>query len=178
MPMAATKPWTLEELDLLPEDGSKYELVYGELFVTPAPSNQHESIAVRLARMLDRYAEANDLGFAYRPRAIVQRRGSRGEPDIMVRPLGALDMSWDDAPLPILVAEILSPSSRRLERERKRAFYIDDLRIPYYWIVDPEKRVITIVAPGRPDVVCAQWAEWHPSGARAPLVVDVQRLFD
>ena len=178
MHMAATKPWTLEELDLLPEDGNKYELVHGELFMTPAPTYHHETIAARLARLLDRYAEANDLGLVYRPRSIVQRRGSRGEPDIMVREAGVSRISWDDVSIPILVAEILSPSSRRRERERKRAFYIDDLKIPHYWIVDPAKRVITIVSPGRPDVVCAEAAEWHPSGAGAPLVVDVQRLFD
>ena len=178
MHMAATKPWTLEELDLLPDDGNKYELVHGELFVTPAPTHNHETIAVRLARVLDRYAEANDLGFAYRPRAIIQRRGSRCEPDIMVRAAGASHMSWDDVPLPILVAEILSPSSRRHERERKRAFYIDDLKVPDYWIVDPKKRVIAVVRPGRADVVCGESVEWQPAGTAAPLVVDVQRLFD
>ena len=178
MHMAATKPWTLEELDQLPEDGNKYELVHGELFVTPAPTHNHETIVARLARVLDRYAEANDLGFVYRPRAIVQRRGSRGEPDIMVCKPGAARVTWEEAPLPILVAEILSPSSRRRERERKRAFYINDLRIPDYWIVDPDKRVITRVKPGCADVVCNASLEWHPAGATAPLVVDVQRLFE
>ncbi|HKS06816.1 MAG TPA: hypothetical protein VJR92_10920 [Gemmatimonadaceae bacterium] len=52
--MAATKPWTLEELDLLPEDGNKYELVHGELLVTPAPNQDHETLAALLSARLVR----------------------------------------------------------------------------------------------------------------------------
>ena len=44
----ATKRWTLEELHSLPDDGNKYELVRGELFVTPPPTVDHETILARL----------------------------------------------------------------------------------------------------------------------------------
>src|SRR3954464_1486124 len=64
------KRWTLEELHSLPDDGNKYELIHGELFVTPAPSDGHETISARLTRMLDPYVEAQGLGFVYRPRAV------------------------------------------------------------------------------------------------------------
>ena len=47
-----TKVWTLEELHSLPDDGNKYELVHGELFVTPPPTVDHEEIAARLDRVL------------------------------------------------------------------------------------------------------------------------------
>ena len=50
---ATTKVWTLEELHSLPDDGNKYELIRGELFVTPAPTNDHETISARLTRLLD-----------------------------------------------------------------------------------------------------------------------------
>src|SRR5947207_14395261 len=50
-----TKTWTLEEVHSLPDDGNKYELVRGELFVTPPPNEQHESIAAKLNRILDPY---------------------------------------------------------------------------------------------------------------------------
>ena len=57
--MASTKVWTLEELDALPEDGNKYELVRGELFVTPPPTYDHETILARLTRLIEPYVAAN-----------------------------------------------------------------------------------------------------------------------
>src|SRR6516164_7222845 len=108
---AAIKHWTLDELHRLPDDGNKYELVRGELFVTPPPSDDHETILARLSRMLEPFGAAQRLGFVYHPRAVVRAEGSEAEPDLMVRgskPAGGRD--WDDAPIPILVIEVLSGS--------------------------------------------------------------------
>ena len=69
---AAIKHWTLEELHRLPDDGNKYELVRGELFVTPPPSDDHETIIAKLARRLEPFVEAQHLGFVYHPRAVVR----------------------------------------------------------------------------------------------------------
>jgi Uma2 family endonuclease len=63
-----TKTWTLEELHSLPDDGNKYELVHGEMFVTPGPSYEHETILAWLNGALVPYVAANDLGFVYHPR--------------------------------------------------------------------------------------------------------------
>ena len=100
----AVKKWTLAELHRLPEDGNKYELVYGELFVTPAPTYEHETILAKLARILDPYVAAHGLGFVYHPRAVVQRKGSEVEPDLQVcqlHPRGTRMRSWRTAPIPI-----------------------------------------------------------------------------
>src|SRR6266550_3581132 len=105
----ATKRWTLEELHSLPDDGNKYELVRGELFVTPPPTPGHETTASRLARILEPYVAKQQLGFVYRPRAVVRFEGSEVEPDLMVRqPPAAPNVRWEDMPVPILVAEIIS----------------------------------------------------------------------
>ena len=56
------KKWTLEELHSLPDDGNKYELIRGQLFVTPPPTDAHETICARLHRLLDPYVAANGLG--------------------------------------------------------------------------------------------------------------------
>src|SRR6185503_8787387 len=91
MHMPKTKQrWTFAEFHALPDDGNKYEFVDGELLVTPPPTDDHETIAVRLARILDRYVEAQGLGYVYRPRAVfrVERR-VEVEPDLMVRQLAA-----------------------------------------------------------------------------------------
>ena len=54
--------WTIGDLYSLPDDGNKYELIRGQLFVTPPPTDAHETIGVRLHRLLDPYVAANGLG--------------------------------------------------------------------------------------------------------------------
>ena len=170
-----THGWTLEELHRLPDDGNKYELVRGELFVTPPPSVGHEELASRLSRILDRYAEAAGLGHVYRPRAVLRALGSEVEPDLMVRTPSGRDVDWADAPLPILIVEILSGSTRRRDHMQKREFYLD-AGVPEDWIVDGRQRTIRIVRSDHDDVLAAESLAWHPPGAAAPLVVDVQKF--
>src|SRR5262249_41133212 len=79
-----TKRWTLAEVHSLPDDGNKYELIDGELFVTPAPAPIHERILERLTFVLDPYVRANGLGAVYHPRSVVQFRRSEAEPDLMI----------------------------------------------------------------------------------------------
>ena len=148
-----TGGWTLPELHRLPDDGNKYELVRGELFVTPPPSVAHEELASVLGRILDRYVDAWGLGRVYRPRAVIQVMESQVEPDLMVRPiLKMVSDSWARAPLPILVVEILSGSTRRRDHVQKRELYLD-VGVPEYWIVDGDERTIRVVRPGRDDFV-------------------------
>jgi Uma2 family endonuclease len=78
--------WTIEQLHSLPDDGNKYELIRGQLLVTPAPTVGHETILARLTRLLDPYVEAHDLGLVYRPKAVIRiGTDSEVEPDLMVR---------------------------------------------------------------------------------------------
>ena len=171
------KKWTLEELHSLPDDGNKYELVRGELFVTPPPTDDHEVIAARLARILDPYVEQNRLGYVFRPRAVFRFEGSEVEPDLMVRreqQKGTKD--WDEAPHPTLIVEILSPSTRRRDQNQKREYYVDS-RIPEYWIVDPDRRVFLVIRPGQPDVEVRDVLTWLPPGTTSPLTFDVARVF-
>ncbi len=173
-----TKQWTLTELHRLPDDGNRYELVRGELFVTPAPSDPHEEIAAKLARLIDPYAAKHGLGYVYRPRAVMMFDGSQAEPDLMVRrPHPDEDHpTWETAPIPSLVAEIASRTTRRRDRNEKRALYMD-AGVPEYWIVDAADRTITIVKPERVDEVVRDRTCWHPHGASAPLCFAVNEVF-
>jgi Uma2 family endonuclease len=171
-----TDGWTLDELHRLPDDGNKYELVRGELFVTPPPSVGHEELAAVLGRILDNYVAASRLGRVHRPRAVLRVLESEVEPDLMVRPAAAHDVDWADAPLPILVVEILSDSTRRRDHVQKREFYLD-AGVPEYWIVDGKQRSIRVVKTARQDVVAAESLSWHPPGAGEPLVIDVRGFF-
>jgi Uma2 family endonuclease len=114
----------------------------------------------------------------YHPRAVVQFQGSEVEPDLMVRqPHPRRKDGWAAWPKPILIVEIGSPSTRRRDREHKRNFYVTDLVIPEYWIVDPERREFVVVRPGVPNVVAKDRVTWRPSGTDATLEIDVQSIF-
>src|SRR5262249_23154418 len=165
MHMAAqAKEWTLEEVHSLPDDGNKYELVRGQLFVTPPPSFEHEHIGTRLHRVLDPYVRTQRLGEVFRPRSVMRFQGSETEPDLIV--LSAVDRTTycDNMPIPILIVEILSPSTRRRYLGDKRSFYLD-AGVGDYWIVDPEQKTIRSIASGREDIVARESLSWKPSGA-------------
>ena len=171
------KRWTLEELHSLPDDGNKYELVRGDLFVTPAPSPAHEAIANALAEIIEPYVRVRALGKVFRPRAVVRLEDSETEPDLMVRAVPhPLPDSWDDMPRPILLVEVLSDTTRRRDQVDKRRLYVD-AKIPDYWIIDGEARTIRVVRPGLDDIFSKGLVSWHPEGAAEPLVVDAAELF-
>ena len=168
--------WTLEELHRLPDDGNKYELVRGELFVTPAPSPAHERLAVVLSDILWDYVRRHGLGRVFHPRAVVRFQGSEVEPDIMVRAWTERPTDWNEAPVPLLVVEILSDVTRRRDPGPKREFY-RDAGVPCYWIVDGDSRSIRAIRFGAEDTIAADVLTWHPDGAAEPLVVDIPALF-
>jgi Uma2 family endonuclease len=173
-----TKQWTLEEVHSLPDDGNRYELVRGELFVTPPPTDPHETIGARLSHLLFAYVEREKLGYVYRPQAVMRFEGSEVEPDLMVRqPNANPDPTWDNAPTPILVVEIHSPSTRRRDLIQKRSLYME-AGVEEYWMVDEEQRTITSVRRDRQDVVTRGELEWHPNGAAAPLTLSIADVFD
>lgn len=170
--------WTVPDLYRLPEDGNTYELVHGELFVTPAPSVPHQELVSALTEVLFPYVAMHRIGRLHFPHSVV-RVGSHSqvEPDLMVRPITARRAtSWDTAPRPILVVEVTSGTTARRDRIQKRSLYLD-AGIPEYWIVDREHRTITVVRPGSDDAELPGELVWHPAGAAERLTIDVRRLF-
>ena len=174
----ATKRWTLEELHSLPDDGNKYELVRGELFVTPPPNVDHETVAARLTQILAPYVSEHRLGYVYHPRSVLRFEGSEVEPDLMVRqPPSTANVSWEKMPIPILVVEIISDSTRRRDWGPKRDFYMD-AGVAEYWIVDPSRTTITIVRKEETDRVVRDQLSWQPIESAAPLVVELAAAFE
>ena len=135
-----TRPWTRADLVRLPDDGNRYEVLDGQLLVTPQASVPHQGIAGRLFRLVAAYCDEHAIGQAFAPGAV---RFARNElqPDVEVVPGIAppLPENWEDLPLPILVVEVLSESTRRRDREDKRSAYLG-LGIAEYWIVDRRER--------------------------------------
>lgn len=174
------REWTLEDLDRLPEDGNRYEVVYGELFVTPAPSTAHERIVARLNAVLVPYVEREQLGRVYHPRSIVRHRGSQAEPDLMVRSEltrgTRKDADWNVAPVPMLIVEVVSAYTRLRDRGAKKRLY-REAGVAEYWIVDAEDESVTVARVNGEELEDREVLRWEPAGASAPLEIDLGWLF-
>jgi Uma2 family endonuclease len=171
------KRWTLDEVHSLPDDGNKYELVNGELFVTPPPTDHHETILARLTHLLGPYVSRNGLGLIYHPRAVIRVAGSEVEPDLMVRqPAPRANTDWQHVPTPLLVVEVFSDSTRRRDQVQKRHFYLD-AGIAEYWMLDPNRRATVVVQADRPDCLVSDVLTWSPPGASSPLAVRLADVF-
>jgi len=179
MPQMETR-WTAERVRALPNDGNRYELVSGELVVTPAPSQVHQSILSALFEQLGPYLRANGIGrILWSPADLAFGEDEILQPDLFVLPAslqrGAL--AWTDVTSLLLAVEVLSPSTARYDRTLKRKRY-QRAGVPEYWIVDPDARVVERWRPTdeRPEVV-AEILEWRPLADAPPLLLDLPALF-
>ncbi len=173
----ATGAWTLDQVHRLPNDGNRYELLDGELFVTPPPSPAHELLALRLRRLLEPYVYTHQLGDVFGPRSVVRMFGSEVEPDLMLRPsTETVANSWEEMPVPLLVVEVLSRTTSRRDQLQKREYYLR-VGVNEYWIVDGAARAIRVVSASGTDVLETGELVWHPERATAPLVIDVDAYF-
>src|SRR6266571_2744160 len=117
---------TYEDYVRLPDDGRRYEILDGELEVSPAPAPRHQRVLLNLLRIVDRHVEERDLGLVYVAagrEAIVTERAIEGPPDLAV--------------------EILSPWSDRRDRVAKAGLYAR-YGIRHYWIPDPVARTLEV----------------------------------
>lgn len=177
MPQVA-KRWTRAEVLALPEDGQRHELFDGELVVSPTPVPRHQVVAFRLGNQLQSYVQRHGLGFALSLPADLSLDGAQvAQPDVFVLPpLAKIPPSWDDVPNPVLVVEILSPSTARYDRTVKRHHYLR-VGIPEYWIVDAAAQVVERWRPGdeRPEIV-EDAVTWQPRPDLEPLTIDLAEL--
>jgi Uma2 family endonuclease len=172
--------WTPDEVRALPDDGRRYEVVAGELLVTPAPSFLHQEAVGRLYRMLSDYTERTAVGHAsMSPADIEPEAGALVQPDVFVGPLleGRRPRTWADFSHLLLAVEVLSPSTARADRTVKRLFF-QRSGVTEYWIVDVDARLVERWRPGddRPAVL-TETLKWTPDPATAPLEIDLPRFF-
>ncbi len=133
------RPLTVDDLDGLPDDGHRYELVDGVLVVSPAPVWAHQAALFTLHRLLHDACPA-DMRVVGAP--FDWRHGSFTslEPDVLVTRYDALRQVEGGKHLaepPLLAVEVLSPSTRRFDRLTKLSVY-QDARVASYWLVDPD----------------------------------------
>lgn len=175
------KPYyTADMVRALPADGNKYELVYGELLVTPAPRPLHEIVVARLTYALTQYTQVHPIGFVFGlPGDLTWgRQDVLVQPDIFVTRLDELrNLDWEQIRHLLLVAEVLSPSSLRADRFTKRRRY-QDAGVPLYWVVNADAQSVETWTPGDsfPQVDQEQLL-WHPEGVDAPFMLELKELF-
>ena len=172
--------WTREEVLALPDDGNRYELINGELLVTPAPRWIHQLAVLALYRRLYPYVTRHRLGqVMVSPADLDLKRGQWVQPDLfVVAPVGGrMPRDWSECDVPILIAEALSPSTARYVRGIKRREY-QDAGVADYWIVDVDGRVIEHWRPldERPAILDAV-LEWRPNPAVEPFVIGLREYF-
>jgi Uma2 family endonuclease len=131
--------WTVHDLDLLPEEGLRYELLDGTLLVGPAPTRRHQRAALRLGILLTA-ACPPDMEVMIAPLDWRPDIRTSLQPDVLV--LANRNLESPAADSMILAVEVLSPSSRRKDVVYKRSKY-EDSGVASYWIVDPETPSVT-----------------------------------
>ncbi|MDQ2880046.1 MAG: Uma2 family endonuclease [Actinomycetota bacterium] len=131
--------FTVDELERMPDDGHRYELLDGILVVSPAPGVWHQEVAGTLYRLLYE-ACPSDLHVVIAP---FEWRGSTRtalQPDVLVARRGdllAVEGGKYLAAVPVLAVEVLSPSTRRIDRLSKLSAY-EEAGVASYWLVDPD----------------------------------------
>jgi Uma2 family endonuclease len=131
--------FTVEDLERMPDDGLRYELLDGTLLVSPAPGLWHQEVALELAIRL-RAACPPELHVVIAP---FEWRGSLRtalQPDVLVARHGdllAVDGGKYLEAAPVLAVEVLSPSTRRIDRLSKLSAY-EEAGVVSYWLVDPD----------------------------------------
>ena len=137
-----SRPLTYDDLQAMPDDGHRYELIDGVLIVTPAPRVLHQRAVAQLLVLLHASARA-DLEVLTGPVDYVVSAYTVLEPDIIL----ARRSDFGEKNLqrtPLLVVEVASPSTRRIDQGTKRLAF-EDAGVPSYWLVDPDEPSLTVL---------------------------------
>jgi Uma2 family endonuclease len=151
--------WTYDDYARLPNDGWKYEVMRGELYMSPASRPRHQRSLLRLSAEMERFVSQRQLGEVYiSPIDVILPRnlGTPVQPDILfIRRdnLGIIGETTIDG-VPDLVVEILSPSNWIDDRRTKFSVYAE-ASIGEYWIIDTRAITVEIyqLVDGRYEIV-------------------------
>jgi Uma2 family endonuclease len=184
MPAETARRWTAREVrDLIAAQSlhtPRYELVDGELLVTPSPAPPHQVAARLIVVALSTYLEREGLAeVLYSPSDVELEPEDLRQPDVFVVTRDELRrVIRDGNPVRelLLAVEVLSPSSGRHDRVTKRPGY--QRHVPEYWIIDLESRLVERWRPGddRPEIL-TQAIVWQGPGSTEPLTMSLPGFF-
>lgn len=139
--------WTYEDYRRLPDDGWRYEVIRGRLYMAPAPRPRHQKTLGRLHLAFSRFVDARDLGELYLAPidVILPGLATPVQPDLSFIRKDRLAIVTEDGieGAPDLVVEVLSPSNWFADRRVKSEVYAA-AGVEEYWIVDPQEGTIEV----------------------------------
>ena len=155
---------TFEQFRELPNDGKRYELVHGEVHVTPAPATRHQLTLQNLAENLGPYVHKNCLGeLCPAPLDVRLDEETVLQPDLMFiskARTGIIQENWIEGS-PDLAVEILSPSTAGHDRATKLPIYAE-ARVPEVWFIDPKAKTVEVLRlQGTKYLIEANYAGHH-----------------
>ena len=184
MPAETTRRWTARQVrDLIaaqPLYTPRYELVDGELLVTPSPALRHQIALGHLYRPVAAYVERHGLGIALMsPSDVELEPEDLRQPDAFVisrEELKRVHREGNPIRKLLLTVEILSPSTARNDRVKKRPGY--QRHVEEYWIVDLDARVVERWRRGdeRPEILTHSIV-WQPRDASQAFELALEPLF-
>lgn len=179
MPVQKRK-YTVDDLDAMPEDGNRVEIIDGELFVTPPPIVHHQRAQMALIAQLVPFVRSMGAELLAAPTGVRVSRFTQVEPDLLaVARMTDIDESTRYISMSrlLLAIEVLSPSTRTIDRDRKRRLYVSE-GVREYWTVDTKKRIVEVwTAATETPRVLTETLRWQPLPDCDALTIDLVALF-
>ncbi|MFQ6014317.1 MAG: Uma2 family endonuclease [Anaerolineae bacterium] len=140
--------FTYQDYLLLPDDGKRYQIIEGEVYIVPAPGPNHQRVVGILHSLLRAFVTVHALGEVFlAPCDVVLSQEDVVQPDLFFISKGRRHLITEKniSGAPDLVIEILSPHTEKLDRTLKRKLYAK-YGVPEYWLVDPVAKTVEILA--------------------------------
>lgn len=177
MPLAVPR-YTIADLDRLPDDGNRYELLGGMLLVTPAPGPPHQVVLGRLIMELSAYLLPSRAALLVSQGVIQSGDDTQLQPDLLVIPAALADqVSWRQIRGWWLAVEVSGRDSRIYDRDFKQDAYLR-LGVREVWRLDLSERRLYRATPESPaEAPFAGSMTWHPPELPNAITLDLPALF-
>lgn len=167
---SADASWCLEKWEQLPDDGNRYEVIDGVLYMSTSPSLNHQSVILALVEHVGLpLIHAGRMHAWFAPVGVIMPGADPVQPDFVLVRADRRDIISGGRihGVPDLIAEVLSPGNAEYDMVVKRGAYAR-AGVPEYWIVRPETRDVLVLTD--PDRALSEYAESRRFSAGTELV--------
>ena len=180
-PHTAASPVTWEQYAAMPDDGNRYEVVGGELRMSPAPKVLHQIVVAQFTAVLTSLVREHGLGIVVcAPTDVILSDTDIVQPDVLFVRKDRLAIIGDQVRgAPDLVVEVLSQSTRKRDMTEKLALYATH-GVGHYWIVNPDDRVLIVYrlsGDSYERIAVYQGADQFQSDLFADATLDLSRVW-